>query len=438
MGAYAIPAPPAPRVAIGAQLRPHRDSGSERSERATRSAAKNREARRQRPQGAPASLLETAGTADILHQAQDIVFTDTGPEHKYRAQVADALEKLGWQTRANSMRLCGRGAIQMDCRTCDAPHLMPFRCGCRTCPTCARNAAAAVVARITAKVAIHDAAMEFVPWDGADDWDNLTYYRRATSKAAPKGWRERRWRVITITRRPEDTADPFALNGLRAQVRAARRLFSQWWRSTPWGRQRRDKDTRKLRSRRDTSYVVGLEVSPNGMVHFHAAIYGEYIQQSVLLAAWRYVLQKAGIAASHKDGGVRVEKVRTMEGVADALREVLKYATKGQNKGGIEQMPAPYRAAAVECAFRNVRRSDVGGALRSITNESICETTPDDLHDAKVAACQACGTVGEWWWRGIRPRSFVERNGGFGLFSIDALGFDWGPQYRGPPDRGHC
>lgn len=437
MGCYAIPT----SSAIGHA--PARFGGAvqaerERSERHTRHGAKPREATGQRPQGAPSPLLETSTTRNILHQPGAPCYTDSVAEHLYRARVADFVERNGWQQRANAMRVCGLAAIQVDCKACGSPHLVPFRCGSRTCPTCARSAAAAVVDRIVQKVQLHDAAMLTTPWEGAERWSKDVHYRRGESTTPPRNWRDRRWKMVTITRW-HDAADAFNLATLREHVRESRRLFSAWWRRTPWGRQVRDRETGKKRSRRDTSYVVGLEVAPGGMVHFHVAIYGEYVQQRELLAAWRTVLQKAGLAVHDRDGGVNIQALRKGTSEFDALREVLKYATKGQTDAdGVERMPEPWHAAAVECAFRSVRRSDVGGALRRITSDDICDLQPDDLHNCKVSACEGCGVIGEWEWRGMRSRQLVERNGGFGLHRIDALGGDWGDAYRPPPDRGFC
>jgi hypothetical protein len=103
------------------------------------------------------------------------------------------------------------------------------------------------------------------------------------------------------------------------------------------------------------------------------------------------------------------------DGVVAALREVLKYATKGQ-KGSRHQVR---HSAAVELAFRDVHRVSIGGALRRVkvkpSDGKTEDVQPEDLHDAHVAACEACGTVGQWRWVGIVSAEVVTRSGGFGL-----------------------
>lgn len=110
-----------------------------------------------------------------------------------------------------------------------------------------------------------------------------------------------------------------------------------------------------------------------------------------------------------------VRLVRSNGGLTAALKEVLKYATKGE-KGSRAQ---PAHAAAVELAFRNVRRVGLGGAIRKVKIEESDSNSDDvrtaDLHDTSKLACEVCGVVGEWLWCGIVPGEWVVANGGFGL-----------------------
>ncbi|MGH7690544.1 MAG: transposase zinc-binding domain-containing protein, partial [Gemmatimonadaceae bacterium] len=73
----------------------------------------------------------------------------------FRQGLAGALGEA-WPARAHALRNCGVGAVQLKCKACSTTHLVPFRCGARTCPTCARIAAAAIAGRIAARVAVHD------------------------------------------------------------------------------------------------------------------------------------------------------------------------------------------------------------------------------------------------------------------------------------------
>ena len=59
------------------------------------------------------------------------------------------------------------------------------------------------------------------------------------------------------------------------------------------------------------------------------------------------------------------------------------------------------------------------GAIRRVSPSEDLTTTidaePADLHDARVAACKACGVIGRWRYLGFADPYLVEVNGGFGL-----------------------
>ena len=102
------------------------------------------------------------------------------------------------------------------------------------------------------------------------------------------------------------------------------------------------------------------------MVHVHLLIYGEFVLQKRLQELWSRALgEQAFIWATAIRGGA--------QGIARALREVLKYATKGEK--GIRA--SAERAAAVEVAFRNIKRLSIGGALRKIRIAD-CEGRSED------------------------------------------------------------
>ena len=307
---------------------------------------------------------------------------------EFRAAVSDAL-KDEWPERARALRACGLDAVQLNCKCCSTPHLVPFRCGARTCPTCARDGAAAVAERIAARVAVHDLIMEAEPWDG------------------PGNGRRRSWRMVTATLKAGPNVDDrFDPESLRRQVRRVRRAWGPFWRSVSWGRQVRDAGSRRKRARKDTSYVYAQEISPSGMVHIHVLVYGEFIHQKELEGAWS--------KAIGEKARVDVRAVKSLNEMSGALREVLKYATKGE-KGSRTQAS---RAAAVEIAFRNVHPVGLGGAVRRITiPESSGESEDvrdEDLHDTRVLVCEGCGVVGEWKWIGVVSAEVVRENEGFG------------------------
>jgi hypothetical protein len=146
------------------------------------------------------------------------------------------------------------------------------------------------------------------------------------------------------------------------------------------------------------------------MVHIHALVYGEYLPQRLLENAWGDAVRERA--------RVDVRAVKSEKGIAGALREVLKYATKGE-KG---QRTQAERAAAVESAFRNVHRIALGGAIRKIRIADSSGSSEDvrttDLHELRVMSCEECGVVGEWKWVGIVDEGIVQENGGFGLLRL--------------------
>lgn len=218
----------------------------------------------------------------------------------------------------------------------------------------------------------------------------------------------RGWKLVTLTRRAtSDVESRFDPEALREQVKGTRAAFRRFWRLTPWGRQIRDPQTGCKRSRRDTSFVLAEEISPRGMVHLHVAVFGEFVLQALLQELWSEAIGEPSI--------VDLRAVRTNGELQDAFQEVLKYATKGEKDPRTQAV----HAAAVELAFRNVRRVEVGGALRAVKvtpqDGKSDDIRPADLHDERTAACEACGMVGEWGWNGRVMPEIVRANGGFGL-----------------------
>lgn len=349
---------------------------------------------RPHPAGNPCDCADPTGDVDTSRAREDPsgqgIRPDAAWTYSFREAVAAELESR-WPTRADAMRECGSGAVKLQCEGCGELTLVPFRCEARTCPYCARAGAAAVADRIGARVAVHDLEIEAEPWDG------------------PGRRQLRSWRMLTLTRpAPANVAERFDPDELHAAVRSVRESFRTFWRSTAWGRRPRDPETGRRRVRRDTSYVFALEVAPGGMVHVHALVYGEYVAQAKLQAAWSRALGEARAI-------VHVRTADDPAGGVDALREVLKYATKGE-KGTRVQAE---RAAAVECALRNTKRITIGGALRKVRIDpedgETDDIRPEDVHDRAEAACEGCGLIGEWKWIGTATAVTVERNQGYGI-----------------------
>jgi hypothetical protein len=324
------------------------------------------------------------------------ILADDRPVHYYRRQVAAYLEPW-WPRRAAALVSCGEAGARCDCADCGARHVLPYRCGARSCPTCARTAAA-IVSEKVARKAERAAAELLQAWDG------------------PGPRRKRGWKMLTLSTRAKRTAaERYEPATLREYVKAVRSSWGKFWRSTVWGSRRRGiskagKATK--RARRDTCYAIGIEVAPGGMVHLHAAIFGEYIDNVTLAALWRGACELGGFIEIHSmygSDGAPLQPAGDPEGFRDALREVLKYVSKGDKEPG----QRPQRAAAVEYALRSIRRVEVGGALRFVAG-----ITEKEIATAQ-RECESCQAAPSGWrWRGMRSPTYVRRNQGFGISHI--------------------
>ena len=144
------------------------------------------------------------------------------------------------------------------------------------------------------------------------------------------------------------------------------------------------------------------------MVHLHVLVYGEYVPQALLAEEWGRVL---GLG---KPAVIDIRKVNPAD-VAGGIREALKYATKGEGS----RCDQARKAAAVEYALANTKRVSILGALRMVQGRSEAADSDDlqaeDLHDDHDAACEVCGSLGRWNWRGYTDAVAVARNGGWGF-----------------------
>lgn len=310
---------------------------------------------------------------------------DSADVDLFRARVAMHMAP-NWVKRANALKLCGAAGVKLRC-PCGCAQLVPFRCQSRACPICARIVAARKTARVANRVALKAPTIEEL-WDGR-------------GPARKKGWK-----LFTGTLRAGDVAFRYDPAVLKTSILKVRRAWGPFWRSTPWGRRvqldRVDADGvvvgRSRRARRDTAAVMGIEVAPGGMVHLHAAIYGEWVDTSDLARLWSDALGEKAFVK------IRAMRAQTAKDFDKALREVLKYVTKWDKAPGEREQ----RAAAIEVAMRGVRRVEMIGAIRAMPGA-------DDLvqHD-NPQACVSCGNIGEWAWSGIWTPEKVQANGGFG------------------------
>ncbi len=316
------------------------------------------------------------------------VLADDVGAHVFRHEVAKYLEPH-WPRRAHALVSCGEAGARCDCGDCGTAHVLPYRCGARSCPTCAHVASAVACEKVATRSEHALAALNM-----ADTWD------------APGKARAKAWKLLTLTTTAKATAaERYEPATLRAYVKEVRRAVGLFWRATRWGRRVNDVSASgraTKRARRDTLYAVGIEVAPGGMVHVHLAVYGEFIPTIELRETWTTVCAVGGF--------VNVKAMRTSDagGFRDALREVLKYVSKGDKEPG----KRAERAAVVEYALRRIRRVELGGALRMVPAVSALDVATN------ARKCETCGGGASWTWRGMRAPDYVRRNQGFGVSHI--------------------
>lgn len=307
-------------------------------------------------------------------------------DEMFRARVAMHLAPT-WLKRANALKVCGSAGVKLRCECGDAC-LVPYHCGSRACPACARIVAAQKTARVANRVRI---ALES-RWND-DVWDGQGKPRLVG------------WKLFTGTSRAGLPSMRYRPDVLAERITKVRKAWGPFWRSTAWGarvnRDRTDVDGvvigRSRRARRDTAAIMGIEVAPGGMVHLHAAIRGEWIESAELQALWSAALGEPAFIK------IRAIRATTPGDFEKALREVLKYVTKWDKAPGDREQ----RAAAIETAMRGVRRVELAGALRSMpgADESAAHADPD--------ICTSCGRS-SWRWVSIWEPEKVAANGGFG------------------------
>lgn len=317
--------------------------------------------------------------------------------HVFRHRVAAALSPW-WRTRAHGLETCGEAGARLRCSCCSSVHVAPYRCGARSCPTCAHIASAVSVDKLAARVerAMPAGSLDTL-WEG------------------PSWPREKSWLMFTGTQQTagakgDDSRYEHA--ALLASIRRVRGAWGPFWRSTAWGARvyQRSPTTGILgtRLRRDVAFAMGIEVAPGGMVHLHAAIYGEYNRErdrDHVWRQWREAIGKAGFIT------VKPMKAATPDDFKDSLREVLKYVSKGE-RGERRAL----HAAAIERAMRQVRRVEMGGAIRG----AVRNIDPLDLASHRQS-CTDCGANEQWQWAGLRGPEYVIANGGFGLDTMERL-----------------
>lgn len=312
-------------------------------------------------------------------------------DYLFRARVAQNLAQH-WVTRANNLKLCGDAGVKLRC-DCGEGCVVPYRCGARSCPSCARLIAAQKTAKVANRVRIATESRGIdQTWDG-------------------KGKRRQKaWKLFTATSRAGMFGERFDHHVLLERIKLVRGAWGPFWRSTAWGARVRvpladeygvfTRHTK--RARRDTAAVMGIEVAPGGMVHLHAAIYGEWLDSRDLQALWGAALGESAFVK------IKAMKAATAGDFDKALREVLKYVTKWDKAPGQREQ----RAAAIEAAMRGVRRVEMVGFIRAMPGADALIERPDP------EACGGCGKSDAWSWACLWLPEKVAANGGFGRVAL--------------------
>jgi hypothetical protein len=334
---------------------------------------------------------------------------------EYRAQTAEALERLGAPHRAASLRRCGRVAVVYACDTCGDPMgavVRPLSCGLRACPDCARLLAAdrvralgagvdgvagatrarAVVAQLAA------ARAELAALERVRHWTEVAPGHRRAAELRDKAardvgdarWVAARlrellrgawgWRLVTISPawHPEDPAETTP-TGLRRRAEALHRAVGELY-ARRWG------------CGGLASWSVAVEVSAGGHVHAHALVFGP----------WMHPARYAAEVSAELGRGVYVDVRRARAKGADvdarsAAREALKYALKGpspRRAGWVlgesrAEVPSPQLAAAITLGLQRLQLVRHRGPIRDTMRAAAARRAAEPCAELTCASCGA-------------------------------------------------
>lgn len=304
----------------------------------------------------------------ITPQVRDSAQVTQSEKTGFKRGVVGALHRLAeshsWpagKKKADRYDSCGRAGfeVQLDCIHAEAEkYYVPYHCDLRACAYCAAQRAA----RVSAQYAeILNGEVLSLP----------TEHRRG-----------RGWKLVTLTRRNPGGWNP---DRLYRQVRETRRLATEFWHET-WGRYRKE---RRRADDVGVGAIYSLEVSPSGMVHVHMLLWGRYWPKDELVETWRRLCGDGSYIVDVRAVDVPVTS-DPREALADAVREVLKYATKDLDTG---KGADPEKIAALEYAFHGTRRLTALGIFYG----HVADYPLEDLVESWVLCpvCLAPGHVGQ-------------------------------------------
>lgn len=197
----------------------------------------------------------------------------------WRDQVSKALAKRGHVKEAKEFGLCSDDKNIRAYKVCTVnpshnPHPVGFTCHLRCCPDCARRESARLLSR----------------------------YLPAVEKVASQQTDEMRLRFVTLTRR-------IWLHSKQAWI--------EYYRTWKCIDQVFDKVLGEGWKKSGAGYIASAEFGETGQkLHYHVLFYGPYLEQKKMVDAWKSLT------------GDYIVWVNAVTSVGQAVKEVLKYATK--------------------------------------------------------------------------------------------------------------
>lgn len=305
------------------------------------------------------------------------------PEQRWRNEVARLMDQKGLESAAANFRLCGNITGVATCSVNQAHYqgLAVQTCHMRFCPVCAKKDSQRLTMRYEDK-------LKEVTRDAPKDYrfrmitltTNIGLFDPDINES--REGHEQRVQALSdkldaAIERGDQYVPEEPTNTVRGRYRAAFGMVSKLFdillgRGKPYWSQ---KSHRKYTGE---GYLVSAEFGENGRkLHFHILFFGRYLDQGEISDAW------ASLSGCKV---VWIEKLR--HGLADGLKEALKYVTKfSKNKNGqFAGFPAPELIAQLAFVFHGARRVRTRGLFYAMpTVEEILEE-----EDRQPEACPEC------------------------------------------------
>jgi hypothetical protein len=283
---------------------------------------------------APAGRLHRLPRASFEQEAGEYLLGDGKGENQAQARALENLN-VGLSGKAQRLALCGRLARPMRCEKCGSEHKSTFRCGLRSCPTCAPRNFDRLFAKYLVLDSLIPAELKCRPgWGWKDITFTFRHYGRFPSPQAIRGY----GRVVRAVM--EKALRDVTRSRQGYVLMPTRRGFGK---KRPWGTLRASE--------------FGFD---NTNVHFNVAYFGPLIPQKKLSRLFE-----------EETGGesFRVWIERSRKGFASSLAHALKYTAK-------LAASTPEGLADLEAAFDGTRRVQTAGLFYGVKLPEFVPVTP--------------------------------------------------------------